>query len=230
MKRPIRAIAAVLFLGLPGIVQAQQTDLYFQLGAVWAAPLLHDDIAGEEITTQQSIAPFVRLGAGLPLATNIGVGLEATAAWGGYSADNGGPPTQATSHVEFLAKPHGRRPAARRAGIGMIRTVGEDKASSQAEEEVRSAPRLHPSRRSRRPVGARVDTHALANGNHHGDSAARGVPQVSRWACRSSGETVMMRRALHRPCSPWRPWAIPRPAPRRRVRVAFHRTGSGWRH
>ena len=68
-------------------MQAQQPDLYFQLGAVWAAPLLHDNIAGEEITTQQSIAPFVRLGAGLPLAPNIGVGLEATAAWGGYSAD-----------------------------------------------------------------------------------------------------------------------------------------------
>ena len=131
MKRPIQVIAAVLFLGLPGIVQAQQTDLYFQLGAVWAAPLLHDDIAGEEITTQQSIAPFVRLGAGLPLASNIGVGLEATAAWGGYSADEGGTKTDLgnITTLSFLANLNG--PIVPRlhwrVGIGMIGTLpGED--------------------------------------------------------------------------------------------------------
>ena len=129
--RPSQIVAAALFLGFPGIAQAQQPDLYFQLGAVWAAPLLHDDIAGEEITTQQSIAPFVRLGAGLPLDPKIGVGLEATAAWGGYSADEGGTSTDLgnITTLSFLANLNG--PIVQRlhwrAGIGMIGTIpGED--------------------------------------------------------------------------------------------------------
>ena len=72
---------------------------------MWAAPLLHDNIAGQEITTQQSIAPMVRIGAGLPLAPKVGVGLEATGAWGGYSADYGGTSTDLgnITTLSFLA-------------------------------------------------------------------------------------------------------------------------------
>jgi hypothetical protein len=132
MMRPSQLLAAALFLGIPGIAQAQQPDLYFQLGAVWAAPLLHDDIAGEEITTQQSIAPFVRLGAGLPLAPKIGAGLEATAAWGGYSADEGGTSTDLgnITTLSFLANLNG--PIVQRlnwrVGIGMIGTIPSEDA------------------------------------------------------------------------------------------------------
>jgi len=127
MMHPLRVIAAALFLGFPGIAQAQQPDLYFQLGAVWAAPLLHDNIAGQDITTQQSVAPFVRLGAGLPLAPKIGVGLEATVAWGGYSADEDGTKTDLgnITTLSFLANLNG--PIVQRlywrAGIGMIGTL-----------------------------------------------------------------------------------------------------------
>jgi hypothetical protein len=128
MIRPFPvACALVLHLGLPGIAQAQQPDLYFQLGAVWAAPLLHDNIAGEEITTQQSIAPFVRLGAGLPVAPMVGVGLEANAARGGFSADEGGAKTDLgnITTLSFLANLNG--PIVQRlrwrAGIGMIGTI-----------------------------------------------------------------------------------------------------------
>ena len=130
--RPLQAVAAALCLGVPGIAQAQQPDLYFQLGAVWAAPLLHDNIAGEDITTQQSIAPFVRLGAGLPLAPKLGVGLEATAAWGGYSAHENGTKTDLgnITTLGFLANLNG--PIAGqlhwRAGIGMIGTIPSDDA------------------------------------------------------------------------------------------------------
>lgn len=128
--RPLSTVAAALCLGLPGIAQAQQPDLYFQLGAVWAAPLLHDNIAGEEITTQQSIAPFVRLGAGLPVAPTIGVGLEATVAWGGYSADEGGTKTDLgnITTLSFLASLNG--PIVQRlrwrVGLGMIGTIPSD--------------------------------------------------------------------------------------------------------
>lgn len=130
MMRPLSTVAAALCLGLPGIAQAQQPDLYFQLGAVWAAPLLHDNIAGEEITTQQSIAPFVRLGAGLPVAPTIGVGLEATVAWGGYSADEGGTKTDLgnITTLSFLANLNG--PIVQRlrwrVGLGMIGTIPSD--------------------------------------------------------------------------------------------------------
>jgi hypothetical protein len=130
MMRSFPIVAAALFLGIPGIAQAQQPDLYFQLGAVWAAPLLHDNIAGEDITTQQSIAPFVRLGAGLPIAPKIGVGLEATAAWGGYSADEDGTTTDLgnITTLSFLANLNG--PIVQRlhwrVGLGMIGTIPSD--------------------------------------------------------------------------------------------------------
>lgn len=132
MIRPFPvACAAVLSLGLPGIAQAQQPDLYFQLGAVWAAPLLHDEIAGQEITTQQSIAPMIRIGAGLPLAPKLGVGLEATAAWGSYHADYGNVSNDLgnITTLSFVANLNG--PIVQRlhwrAGIGMIGTLpGED--------------------------------------------------------------------------------------------------------
>ncbi len=193
MKRPISvACAAILSLGLPGVAQAQQLDLYFQLGAVWAAPLLHDNIAGQEITTQQSIAPMVRIGAGLPLAPKVGVGLEATVAWGGYSADVGGASTDLgnITTLSFLANLNG--PIAQRlrwrAGIGMIGTIPSEDAGIFLQGGSwnvlfgagldYTVPLLS---KFDVMIGARADTHTLTPGQTRlvGFSGTQWVPQVS---------------------------------------------------
>jgi hypothetical protein len=186
------ACAAVLYLGLPGIAQAQQPDLYFQLGAVWAAPLLHDNIAGQEITTQQSIAPMVRIGAGLPVAPKVGAGLEAAVAWGGYSADYAGSSTDLgnITTLSFLANLNG--PIAQRlrwrVGIGMIGTIpGEDAGiflqggswnalfSAGVDYYVPLKPKFD------LMIGARADTHTLTPGQTTlvGFSGTQWVPRVS---------------------------------------------------
>jgi hypothetical protein len=128
MKRLFTALCATLiFLGHARPVRAQQPDLYLQLGAQWAAPLLHDVIAGETITTQQSIAPMIRLGAGLAVAPKVGVGIEVTFATGGYHATE---PDQTVdlgsiSTLSFLGNLNG--PIVQRLrwriGIGMIGTL-----------------------------------------------------------------------------------------------------------
>lgn len=193
MMRPFPvACAAVLCLGLAGIAQAQQPDFYLQLGAVWAAPLLHDDIAGQEITTQQSIAPLIRLGAMLPLAPKVGVGLEATAAWGGYSADYAGTSNDLgnITTLSFLANLDG--PIVQRlrwrAGIGMIGTIPSQDAgiflqgsswnalfSAGLDYYVPFKPKFDIM------IGARADTHTLTPGqtNLVGFSGTQWVPQVS---------------------------------------------------
>jgi hypothetical protein len=186
------ACAAVLCLGLPGLAQAQQPDLYFQLGAVWASPLLHDNIAGHEITTQQSIAPMVRIGAGLPIAPKVGVGLEATAAWGGYSASYANSSTDlgnitTLSFLATLNSPIVQR-LRWRVGIGMIGTLpGEDSGiflkggswnalfSAGLDYYVPLKPKFD------LMIGARVDTHTLTPGQTTvaGFSGQQWVPQVS---------------------------------------------------
>jgi len=193
MMRPISvACAAILSLGLPGIAQAQQPDLYFQLGAVWAAPLLHDNIAGQVITTQQSIAPMVRIGAGLPVAPKLGVGLEATFAWGGYSADAGGASTDLgnITTLSFLANLNG--PIVQRlrwrAGIGMIGTIPSEDAGiflqggswnvlfgAGLDYAVPLKSKLNIM------IGARADTHTLTPGQTRlvGFGGTQWVPQVS---------------------------------------------------
>ncbi len=186
------ACAAVLSLGLPGIALAQQPDLYFQLGAVWAAPLLHDNIAGQEITTQQSIAPMVRVGAGLPLAPTVGVGLEATVAWGGYSADYGSTSSDLGNimTLSFVANLDG--PVVQRlrwrVGIGMIGTLPSEDAgiflqggswnalfSAGLDYYIPWKPTFG------LMVGARADTHTLTPGQTKvvGFGGTQWVPQVS---------------------------------------------------
>ena len=192
MRLSVVACAAVLYLGLPGIAQAQQPDLYFQLGAVWAAPLLQDNIAGQEITTQQSIAPMVRIGAGLPVAPRVGVGLEATVAWGSYSASAGGSSTDLgnLTTLSFLANLNG--PVVQRlrwrVGIGMIGTIpSEDTGiflqggswnvlfSAGLDYTVPFQSTLD------LMIGARADTHTLTPGQTRlvGFSGTQWVPQVS---------------------------------------------------
>ena len=193
MMRPFAvACAAVLSLGLPGYAQAQQPDLYLQLGAVWAAPLLHDNIAGQEITTQQSIAPMVRLGASLPLAPKVGVGLEATAAWGGYHADYAGTSTDLgnITTLGFLASVDG--PIVQRlrwrAGIGMIGTLpGSDAGiflqggswnalfAAGLDYYIPFKPKFD------FMIGARADTHTLTPGQTElvGFGGTQWVPQIS---------------------------------------------------
>ena len=193
MMRPVPiACAAILCLGLPGILQAQQPDLYLQLGAVWAAPLLHDNIAGQEITTQQSIAPLVRLGASLPVAPKVGVGLEATGAWGGYSADYAGSSTDLgnITTLSFLANLDG--PVVQRlrwrGGIGMIWTIPSEDAgiflqgsswnalfSAGLDYYVPFKPTFD------FMISARADTHTLTPGQTTlvGFGGTQWIPQVS---------------------------------------------------
>jgi hypothetical protein len=192
MIRPFAVACAAVLGGLPGLAQAQQPDLYFQLGAVWAAPLLHDNIAGQEITAQQSIAPMVRIGASLPLAANLGVGLEATAAWGGYSADSDGSSNDLgdITTLSFLANLNG--PIVQRlhwrAGIGMIGTIPSDDAGiflQGGSWNVLFGAGLDyyvPFKQSLDfMIGARVDTHTLSPGQTTtvGFGGTQWVPQVS---------------------------------------------------
>jgi hypothetical protein len=71
--------------------------------------------------------PVRAAGCGPPLAPKIGVGLEATVAWGGYSADEDGTKTDLgnITTLSFLANLNG--PIVQRlywrAGIGMIGTL-----------------------------------------------------------------------------------------------------------
>ena len=186
------AWTAALSLGVAGGAQAQKPDFYFQLGAVWAAPILHDNIAGQEITTQQSVAPQVRLGAGFPIAPKVGVGLEATAAWGGYHAKFDGQTNDLGNIMTlgFLANLTG--PVVQqlrwRAGIGMIGTMPSEDTGiflqggswnvlfgAGLDYYVPLKSELNVM------IGARVDTHTLSPGQTTiaGFSGTQWVPQVS---------------------------------------------------
>jgi hypothetical protein len=186
------APAAALLLAVTSVAQAQQPSVYVQLGAVWAAPLLHDNIAGQEITTQQSIAPLIRLGAGLPLAPKVDVGLEVAVAWGGYSADDGESSTDLgnITTLSFLANIDG--PIVQhlrwRAGLGMINTIPSQDSGiflQGGSWNVLFSAGLDyyvPFKRTLDiMIGARADTHTLtpAQTTVVGFGGTQWVPQVS---------------------------------------------------
>lgn len=88
MKPTRTALAAALLL-VPAAAHGQRAELYFDIGATWAAPLVNDDVL-EPIEVQQAIAPTLRLGAALPFAEKFRAGAEVAFATGGLSADYGG--------------------------------------------------------------------------------------------------------------------------------------------
>lgn len=60
-----------------------QLDYNARVGATWATPLLHDNIAGE-IETRQKLAPTLMLGASFPIAPLYRAGLEVGLTTSGY--------------------------------------------------------------------------------------------------------------------------------------------------
>lgn len=87
MLKPILLPALLLAAGT-GALHAQ-TDYYARAGAVWAGTLVRDVLV-TEIEVQQSIAPMVALGAGMPISPGYRATVEATLSSGGYSAEQDG--------------------------------------------------------------------------------------------------------------------------------------------
>lgn len=193
MKRLFTALCTALaILGHAKPARAQQPDLYLQIGAQWAAPLLHDVIAGETITTQQSIAPMLRFGAGLPVAPKVGVGIEVTFATGGYHASE---PDQTVglgniTTLSFLGNLNGPIVARLRwrIGVGMIGTLPSQDTGIFLNGSCWNAlfsagldyylPAL---KKFDVMIGARVDTHSLTPSQTTavGFGGTQWVPQVS---------------------------------------------------
>ena len=90
MLRPI-LIPALLLAAGPGALHAQ-TDYYARVGAVWAGTLVRD-VLGTEISVRQAIAPMVAIGASMPISPGYRAGVEATAASGGFDAEQDGSET-----------------------------------------------------------------------------------------------------------------------------------------
>jgi hypothetical protein len=90
MLRP-SLIPALLLLAGPGALHAQ-TDYYARVGLVGAGTLVRD-VLGTEITVRQAIAPMVALGASMPISPGYRAGIEATAASGGFDAEQDGEET-----------------------------------------------------------------------------------------------------------------------------------------
>jgi hypothetical protein len=90
MLRP-SLIPALLLLAGPGALHAQ-TDYYARVGLVGAGTLVRD-VLGTEITVRQAIAPMVAIGASMPISPGYRAGLEATAASGGFDAEQDGEET-----------------------------------------------------------------------------------------------------------------------------------------
>ena len=87
MLKPM--ISSALLLALGAVPLAAQVDYYARAGAIWASTLVRDVLV-TEVTVQQSIAPMLAIGAGMPISPGYRAGLEATFASGGYSADQDG--------------------------------------------------------------------------------------------------------------------------------------------
>jgi hypothetical protein len=87
MLRPT-LIPALLLAAGPGALHAQ-TDYYARVGAVWAGTLVRD-LLGSEISVRQAIAPMVAIGASMPISPGYRAGVEATAASGGFEAEQDG--------------------------------------------------------------------------------------------------------------------------------------------
>jgi hypothetical protein len=90
MLRP-SLIPALLLLAGPGALHAQ-TDYYARVGLVGAGTLVRD-VLGTEITVRQAIAPMVAIGASMPISPGYRAGIEATAASGGFDAEQDGQET-----------------------------------------------------------------------------------------------------------------------------------------
>lgn len=90
MLRP-SLIPALLLLAGPGALHAQ-TDYYARVGLVGAGTLVRD-VLGTEITVRQAIAPMVAIGASMPISPGYRAGIEATAASGGFDAEQDGEET-----------------------------------------------------------------------------------------------------------------------------------------
>jgi hypothetical protein len=90
MLKPI-LIPVLLLAAGAGPLHAQM-EYYARAGAMWASNLVRDVLV-TEVTVQQSIAPMVALGAGMPISPGYRAGLEATFASGGYSAEQDGTDT-----------------------------------------------------------------------------------------------------------------------------------------
>lgn len=79
-------VALAAMLVLPATARAQRAEYYFDLGATFASPLVHDDVL-EPIEVKQSVAPTVRIGAAIPFSGPYHAGLEIGYGWGGHHAD-----------------------------------------------------------------------------------------------------------------------------------------------
>jgi hypothetical protein len=84
MLRPI-LIPALLLAAGPGALHAQ-TDYFARVGAVWTGTLVRDVLV-TEVSVRQAIAPMVAIGASMPISPGYRAGVEATAAWGGFDAE-----------------------------------------------------------------------------------------------------------------------------------------------
>ena len=84
-------IPALLLAAGPGALHAQ-ADYYARAGAIWASTLVRDVLVSE-VTVQQSIAPMVALGAGMPISPGYRAGIEAILTSGGYSSEQDGSET-----------------------------------------------------------------------------------------------------------------------------------------
>ncbi|HEY7503465.1 MAG TPA: hypothetical protein VH700_05125 [Gemmatimonadales bacterium] len=87
MLKPI--LIPALFLAAGAGPLHAQVDYYARAGAMWASTLVRDVLV-TEVTVQQSIAPMIALGAGMPISPGYRAGVEATVASGGYSAEQDG--------------------------------------------------------------------------------------------------------------------------------------------
>ena len=128
MAKPA-ALALLLVLGSAPALAAQ-SEYYVRLGATGASTLLRDEIVSP-ITTRQSIAPTLVVGASVALAPRYGVGLEAALASGGYHATERGVETglgtlRTASVLLNLSAPL-VGPLRWRAGLGTISYLPADK-------------------------------------------------------------------------------------------------------
>lgn len=86
LMTPLVRAALAALVALPGPLAAQSTELYLDVGATYATPLVTDDALPEEVQVQQSIAPTVRAGASVPLSGTMRVGAELGVATGGFES------------------------------------------------------------------------------------------------------------------------------------------------
>jgi hypothetical protein len=122
----MRAILALLFV-LPTMAVSQaraQANYYARLGLTFATRLVTDNIV-QDITTRQSLAPTLALGASLPISPAYSAGLEATLTSSGYHSSEAGVETdlgtlRTGSLLLGLSGPVWRR-ISWRAGAGLIR-------------------------------------------------------------------------------------------------------------